>query len=198
MTRVLLLRHGETDWNATGRLQGSSDVPLNDRGRAQADAAARAIAPGLAAGTRIVSSPLLRARATADALGAVAGIDVEEDERLVERTYGEWEGLTSAERRTLSADEVDRWHAGFEPRIAGYESHARLLARLLPALREIAAAGEDVVAVGHGSTWRLAVRAFLGLPEDGPNIRALGNAAWAEFEVHGDEDWRLARYNVTA
>ncbi|HVK45369.1 MAG TPA: histidine phosphatase family protein, partial [Micropruina sp.] len=91
--RVVLWRHGETDWNADGRYQGQADVQLNDRGLAQA----RAAAPLIAAlkPSRIVTSDLVRARVTAAELGALTGLAVEPQPRLQEINVGDWVGLTN-------------------------------------------------------------------------------------------------------
>ena len=91
MTDLILWRHGQTDYNSQGRIQGQVDVPLNETGRDQARRAAEDIA---ALGpTRIVSSPLIRARDTAEALASLTGLSVEIDEGLAEKSFGDWEGL---------------------------------------------------------------------------------------------------------
>jgi len=198
VTHVFLLRHGETDWNATGRLQGSTDVPMNARGLEQAGAAARALGARLPKGAVIVSSPLVRARATAEALAGVTGATVVYDDRMKERSYGAWEGMTAAEREEHDAVEVARWHAGLEPRIEGYEDHISVTSRAVACIEEHATDGAVVVFVGHGSTSRLAVRTLIRLPLDGWNIGPLGNASWAELERASDGEWRLLGYNVGA
>ncbi len=198
MTLVYLLRHGETDWNATGRLQGSTDVPMNARGLEQVEAAARALGARLPKGTVIVSSPLARARATAEALAALTGATVVYDDRMKERSYGAWEGMTAAEREEHDAVEVARWHAGLEPRIEGYEDHISVTSRAVACIEEHVTDGAVVVFVGHGSTSRLAVRTLIRLPLDGWNIGPLGNASWAQLERASDDEWRLLSYNVGA
>ncbi len=196
MTRVFLLRHGETDWNATGRLQGSTDVPMNARGLEQVGAAARALGARLPKGTVIVSSPLSRARVTAEALAAVTGATILYDDRMKERSYGAWEGMTAAEREEHDSVEVARWHSGLEPRIEGYEDHVSVTSRAVACIEEHATDGAVVVFVGHGSTSRLAVRTLIRLPLDGWNIGPLGNASWAELEQAPDGEWRLLGYNI--
>src|ERR1700730_18803016 len=84
---LILVRHGESTGNADGLLLGRMDVPLTERGLAQA----RTLGPSVAGATRVISSPLVRARATAEALGT--GLPVEVDDRWVEGDYGEFEGL---------------------------------------------------------------------------------------------------------
>ena len=196
MTRVFLLRHGETDWNATGRLQGSTDVPMSARGIEQVGGAARALGALLPKGTIIVSSPLVRARATAEALAAVTGGPIVFDDRLKERAYGAWEGMTAAEREEHSPTEVARWHLGLEPRIEGYEDHVSVTSRVVACIDQHADDGATVVFVGHGSTARLAVRVMMRLPLDGWNLGPLGNASWTELERAPDGEWRLVSYNV--
>ena len=94
--RLLLWRHGRTAFNATARLQGQVDIPLDDVGRWQARTAAAAMLVRHTP-TRIVSSDLGRAVETADPLARMAGVDVETDERVRERSFGEWEGLSGPE-----------------------------------------------------------------------------------------------------
>ncbi len=99
MTTLLLVRHGETDWNAEGKLQGHSDRPLNDFGRRQANALAdRLEGEEIAA---IYSSDLARAKETAEILGARVGVAVVVDPDLREKNWGSWEGLTGDERLTV-------------------------------------------------------------------------------------------------
>src|SRR5438128_960886 len=96
MTTLLLVRHGETDWNADGRLQGHTDWPLNEYGRTQAKKLAEQLdGDGVAA---IYASDLSRARETAEILGGRLGLAVVVDADLREKNWGTWEGLTSDER----------------------------------------------------------------------------------------------------
>ena len=91
-TRIVLVRHGETEFNAEGRLQGQTDIPLSAVGIAQAEAVGPVIA-GMNP-VAIVSSPLMRARVTAETIGRVAGVEVGVDERLKEVDVGQWAGQT--------------------------------------------------------------------------------------------------------
>jgi probable phosphoglycerate mutase len=171
---------------------------MNARGLEQVEAAARALAARLPKGAVIVSSPLARARATAEALAAVTGATIVYDDRMKERSYGAWEGMTASEREEHDAGEVARWHAGLEPHIEGYEDHISVTSRAVACIEEHVTDGAVVVFVGHGSTSRLAVRTLIRLPLDGWNIGPLGNASWAELERASDGEWRLLGYNVTA
>jgi probable phosphoglycerate mutase len=141
VTHLVLVRHGQTDWNLHGRIQGSSDIPLNATGRRQALDAGRVLAgEGWDA---IVSSPLLRAYETARILGAEVGIaEIETDDELRERAYGEAEGLTG--------HEVDVRFAG-RP-VPGRESRGAVIQRVQPALIRIAERhpGQSVLVVTHG------------------------------------------------
>ena len=110
MTDLILWRHGQTDYNSQGRIQGRVDVPLNETGRDQARRAAEDIA---ALGpTRIVSSPLTRARDTAEALASLTGLSVEIDEGLAEKSFGDWEGLKAADIKKQWPEHYATWRAG--------------------------------------------------------------------------------------
>lgn len=157
---IYFIRHGETDWNAEARLQGQRDVPLNDRGRAQAGAAAAklaALVPDVAA-LNYVASPLSRARETMERMRAALGLDAAAygvDDRLKELTFGGWEGLTWKEVRArdprgAAARERDKW--GFVP--PGGESYADLLQRIAPAFDAMVG---DTVVVSHGGVARAAL-----------------------------------------
>jgi broad specificity phosphatase PhoE len=139
VTTLLLVRHGETDWNAEGRLQGHTDRPLNDVGRRQAAALAQRLADD---GIDTVSaSDLARARETAEILAERLGLPVATDPDLRERNWGNWEGLTGSER-----DRVD--YVGEER-----DAHGE---RVIRAVRRIAEQhpGERIVVVTHGGSLR--------------------------------------------
>jgi probable phosphoglycerate mutase len=139
VTTLLLARHGETDWNRELRIQGSSDIELNDLGRAQARALAQELEHvDLDA---IYSSDLARASATAAAVAATHGLDVRLDERLRERSFGSWEGLT---REDLAGLPEGSHHDG--------ESDDAVRERVLEAVQAIADEhpGEQVLVVSHG------------------------------------------------
>lgn len=159
---LLLVRHGETDWNAAGRWQGQTDVPLNATGRAQAFAlAARLRAEGVRA---IATSDLCRARGTAEIVGEALGLPVAfVDADLRERAYGHWEGLTRWECEARFPEEWAR-HVS-DPRApppAG-ESTDALLARILPAIQRAAERLESpAVLVTHGGVMRAFLAAALG------------------------------------
>jgi probable phosphoglycerate mutase len=142
MTELILVRHGETDWNFSKRIQGSTDVPLNDTGRAQAAATADRLADET--WHAVVTSPLGRARETARIIAGRLGLgEPQVDERLVERAYGEAEGMDAA----VLAERFP----GMEG-VPGLERRSDVTRRVLPALESIALEhpGERVLIVAHG------------------------------------------------
>jgi broad specificity phosphatase PhoE len=148
VTTLLLIRHGETDWNAEGRLQGHTDRPLNDFGRRQAGALAERLAgDGI---TAVYSSDLSRALETAEILAARLELPVVTDPDLRERNWGNWEGLTGTER-----DRVE--YVG-----EATDAHGE---RVLRAVRRIAEQhpGERVVVVTHGGSLRRVQIATYGM-----------------------------------
>lgn len=144
-TTIALVRHGETDWNRERRIQGSTDIPMNDRGRAQSRATAERLAAADAARwDAVVTSPLSRSAETAAIIAHRLGLDDPTHEpALAERRHGVLEGLTTEERRRLEADAVP---------IEGLESRVSVVSRAVPALLDLAARhpGGAVVAVTHG------------------------------------------------
>ena len=142
-SRIFVVRHGQSTWNADGRWQGQADPPLSELGIAQAEAAARAVD-----GVDVVwASDLERAHHTATILAAPFGLAVVPDARLRERDAGEWTGLTRAE--------IDERYPGAleeRRRPPGFESHDELVPRALAALRELAATLDSgtAIAVTHG------------------------------------------------
>ncbi|MGO4665102.1 histidine phosphatase family protein [Bosea sp. 2YAB26] len=162
--RLFLVRHGETDWNREGRLQGSKDIPLNELGREQAAEAAgrlRNLVQGYE-GLDFVASPMERARETMEILRYRLGLPPKGyriDERLRELTFGAWEGFTwrevrKSERELALARERDKW--GFVPPEG--ESYRMLAERIRPVLEGLT--GETVM-VSHGGVAR-AVLALVG------------------------------------
>jgi broad specificity phosphatase PhoE len=163
VTRILLVRHGQSVWNADGRWQGQADPPLSELGQTQAASASARV--GIVDG--IYASDLLRAHHTAEIVAAPIGADVAVDPRLRERSAGDWEGRTRAE--------IDEGWPGYLEsgrRPAGYEADESVLARVLEALGEMAHAHDgDVLVVTHGGVVRTLER-HLGGDADGliPNL----------------------------
>jgi broad specificity phosphatase PhoE len=148
-TRIILARHGETDWNLERRWQGHSDRPLNDTGRAQAEALAGQLADEPI--EAVYSSDLVRAHETARIVASRLGLDVVTVPGLRERRFGSWEGLRDAE--------VEERFPGLSSAPDG-ESREDMLARVLESLEAIARAhtGKTVLVVAHGGPIRAALR----------------------------------------
>jgi probable phosphoglycerate mutase len=175
---VVVLRHGRTASNATGRLQGQLDVPLDDVGRAQAVAVADQL---LGAGiTAVVSSDLSRARSTADTLGARLGLPVELDARLREQHYGAWQGRTRDEVEDLWPEAHAAWVAGQGDPVGG-EPLADVGERALAAVLAALPGSGTLLVVTHGDTARALLARVQGVPlRDAP---ALDNCGYARAEV---------------
>jgi broad specificity phosphatase PhoE len=161
--RLLLVRHGETDWLAEGRLQGNSAVPLNERGQEQARLAARTVK--MIRPDRIFSSTLPRAQETADFMAAECGRRREDDGRLNEISFGDWEGKhheeIQAQYPVLYQDWLDL-KADFVPP-AG-ESVREVSGRMRNFFDQMRVSSETLVAVSHGGPIRLLFLELLGAP----------------------------------
>lgn len=154
------VRHGQTDWNAEMRYQGQRDIPLNDKGRAQAKHNGEKLFEkiGPAEGYEFISSPLSRTRETMEIIRAVMGIDISNytlDERLVEISYGDFEGKTKAELKAINRDyflgrKDDAWN--FRP--VNGESQADALKRITQWHDSLDPAKKYVV-TAHGAVGRV-------------------------------------------
>ena len=186
MTETILglLRHGQTDWNIDLRLQGSSDIPLNDAGREQARIAGSKLSP--ADWDVIISSPLSRARDTAGLIGEQIGLKVVIVPALVERSFGVAEGLSHAEWRKLYDNHEE---------IEGIETLENLKNRSWDLLRiiETEYAGQRVLAVSHGAFIRKVLRLVSEntIPRDGDR---LGNVSLNKLG-HYEGSWSVLEYN---
>lgn len=200
--RVVLWRHGRTAFNAAGRLQGQSDIVLDEVGREQARNAAERLAE--LGPTKIITSDLSRARDTADALGERAGVPVEVDARLRERSFGAWEGLHREEIEQRWPAEYLEWRRGLEPSGIGADGLREVAERMHEAIAHHAGAlgdGEVLVAVGHGAAIRLGLSALLALdPEGWFGLAGLDNCHWASLAPNPGRSpgWRLTAHNVGA
>jgi len=167
-TPFWFLRHGETDWNAHNVAQGNREVPLNERGLAQARAAAELLRRGRGIAT-IVSSPLSRARITAEIVAAAIGVPVEIDPELHETSYGVMDGQPMTQWFT-------DWVYGRSTPEGG-ESFADLKVRAIAAVNRATERRPPVLVVSHGGLFR-AIRAEMGLE---PNVRTPnGTPYWCE------------------
>jgi probable phosphoglycerate mutase len=197
-TRLIVWRHGNTDWNAGHRVQGQTDVPLNDLGRQQAvDAADLLVRLKPAA---LVASDLRRAADTAATLAALTGLSVTYDERLRERSFGQWEGLTMAEVARTRPEEHALWTAGADVIGGDVETLDDLGKRVAEAFQTAAdrvPTGSTVVIATHGAAARSGIGHLLGWPrEQLRTLRALQNCHWVELTHDADRGWQLASYNV--
>ena len=201
MTQLLLIRHGQTEWNQARRIQGNGDSPLTDRGQAQAEAAANALARFDVAA--IYASDAGRAVQTADPIARATGLTVRTDARLRERHYGMFEGKTHDELR----EQHPEIHFEYLKRrpdfvVPGGESLAELQARTVAACTDIAheQPGKHVAVVAHGGTIRAFARYALAVPL---------NVAWrAQIENGGltivqhenthDFPWTMLTFNDMA
>jgi probable phosphoglycerate mutase len=174
MARILLVRHGQSVWNADGRWQGQADPPLSELGEKQAVDAASSL--GMV--DAIYASDLARAHHTAALVAAQLGSDVVVEPRLRERTAGEWEGRTRAE--------IDEGWPGYLEtgrRPAGYEPDDSVLERVLAVLDDIASAHDgEVLVITHGGVVRVVER-HLGSDAEGliPNL----GGVWLEHDGTG-------------
>jgi broad specificity phosphatase PhoE len=189
MTTLLLARHGETDWNRDGRFQGHADTPLNERGREQA----RELADQLDGIDVVYSSDLARARETAEIIGGRLGLEVRVDERLRERGFGRWEGLTTEEIGLGDTDTYRRWRAGDGPGPDDGEAHEAMAARVQDFLEDVIRRhpGEEVLVIAHGGSVRViqALAAGLDYVRDRRSLPAVANCVVARYAAR---DGKLA------
>ncbi|MGC0142244.1 histidine phosphatase family protein [Pseudactinotalea sp. Z1732] len=197
---ILFWRHGQTDYNAQGRLQGQVDIPLNEVGRAQALAAAPALSQ--IEPVAIISSDLMRARDTAEYLAERTGVAVSTDARLRERNFGAWEGLTHEEMRAGWADAFAVWRDGGHPAGIGAETRSALGQRVAQAAAEASAGYEEggvVVLVAHGAAISAGLVALLGHdPETWHGITGIGNCHWSVVRPNdgAEPGWRMTAHNA--
>jgi broad specificity phosphatase PhoE len=184
VTRLILVRHGETDWNVEGRWQGQSDVPLNARGQQQAEQVARVLAGyGLSA---IYSSDLARASLTAEAIAQATGLPVHRESRLREIDQGEWQGMLIGDIQARYADTFrrrlsDPWMVA----PPGGETALQVRQRVLSAVDEILHrhTGETVAVVSHGFSLAVIIAHYRGIPITQVWDLIPGNCEIVELEV---------------
>lgn len=193
MTRIILIRHGETAWNAERRLQGHLDIPLNAEGERQARAMAQALAHEDF--DLLVSSDLSRAAATARALANVGREpkDVLLDPALRERAYGAFEGLLYADIEKRYPEEFAAWQRRDVEAVMPHgerfaESFHQFYDRCVGAILRLAAQRKHVAIVAHGGVLECAYRAALGIALESPRTFAVKNASINRFTV---EDGKL-------
>ncbi|MCL4528358.1 MAG: histidine phosphatase family protein [Chloroflexi bacterium] len=187
MTDLILIRHGETDWNLEGRWQGQADVALNERGRAQAVLIAQELKD--VSISAIYSSDLIRAFETAQELSKATGLPVNIDRRLREIHQGEWQGMLVADIRSRYADHFERRR--LDPlNIAppGGETVAQVRSRVLAAVHEIVSQhpSETVAIVSHGFALAVILAEYQGHPIDNVWKLIPNNGAWQRIEISSE------------
>ena len=197
--RLLLIRHGETDWNATLKYQGHADIPLNDQGCEQARKVGARVARYGA--TALYTSDILRAAQTAAVVGEITGLTPRPMPNLREIDVGKWEGLTPEELYRRFPEHMDAFDRDPARTVRlGGESYAQLQERALVALNAIHAAhpgDELVLAVSHGGTIRALLCHIIGLDLGRFGRLWLDNGSLTELR-HGAHGWRLVRLNDAA
>jgi 2,3-bisphosphoglycerate-dependent phosphoglycerate mutase/probable phosphoglycerate mutase len=205
LRRIILLRHGQTDFNVEGRMQGHLESHLTALGHDQA----AAVAPVLAelAPDRIVSSDLRRAVDTAEVVGTACGLPVKFDSRLRETHLGLWQGYTVAEIDRDYPNAIVEWRSDPAYAPPGGESRVAVVARSRPVVDELEAEladgatnSETVLLVAHGGLIAGLVTGLMELPTPTwPSFGGLGNCRWAVLARRNDHPrWRLAGYNIGA
>jgi len=197
--RLIVVRHGVTDWNRQGRFQGHLDPPLSETGHHEAHLVAeRMAADDELRPTRIVSSSLTRALETAAAIATATGLEMEADPRLMEIGQGEWEGRTHAELEVADADRYRAWRDATGVRQPpGGEPIAEAAGRVRELLAELVAGMPGAVCVvSHGGTLRILARALFDLRDDRSWALDVDNASIGVATLVGGR-WRLDRWNDT-
>jgi glucosyl-3-phosphoglycerate phosphatase len=197
--RLVLVRHGESIWNAEGRIQGQECAGLSDTGHAQAKVTGHALAEAYP-DAAVVTSDLLRCQQTAAPLLEGLAVEPTVDARLRERSFGAWEGRLRAEVAAADAERVERWRAG-EDVIGevGGETAVMLADRVGPVLRELLAAVPDegvTIAVTHGGPVWHGTHLLLGLPLG--TLGTVDNASVTVLASWTGQDVVLHRWNETA
>jgi probable phosphoglycerate mutase len=196
---LVLVRHGETDWNLSGRAQGHADIPLNDTGRAQAREVARVLA--MFGPVRLWSSDLARAYQTAEAIAATTGLTVECDPRLREYDVGERSGLTFDEAAESYPEEYAAYRSGRSATLVPGEETTeqvrdRVVAALLSCFSRLGP-GQTGIAVLHGACLRVGLMGVIGWPWDQARaLQVIENGAFCVLTHDPVQDRvRLTSYN---
>ena len=188
--QLILVRHGETDWNAEGRIQGMLDVPLNALGLRQAELAAAELARTIDV-AELVSSDLVRTRETAKPINEATGFEPRFDARIRERHFGVWQGMTYEEWRIKDAEGIARYNAGdpdYGPE--GGETASQFLARCVSAVSDLVTASKEktLILVTHGGVVSSMVRHAEGLNPQSARTWSVPNASISEWRVEYAND----------
>jgi probable phosphoglycerate mutase len=200
--RLVLWRHGRTEWNRLGIAQGHANVPLDEVGEAQAQRAA----PHLASYSPVLiwSSDLMRAQQTAEYLAALTGCELVLDRRLREFDVGARQGMTFDEFRSgfpeLFADSGVEENGRPARDVPGAEDASEVRERMVEVLTAAVNAlgeGQTGVLVGHGASLRTGLLAFFGVPHELREMLAgMANCAWTVLEQHHNRGWQIVDYNA--
>lgn len=196
--RLVLWRHGQTEWNVLEKAQGHADIPLDATGRRQAQEAAKLL---VAFKPRFIwSSDLERARHTAAELARLTGLEPVLDKRLREYHVGIREGTTFGEFRQQHPDVHRRFFAEENYRVPGAELPSEVNQRMKTVMMEAAVAlqgGGTGVLVGHGAALRSGLLAFFDAPAHMREMFAgMANCAWTVLEEHPDRGWQIIDFNA--
>ena len=202
LRRLVMVRHGQTDFNAEGRMQGHLDSQLTELGVAQV----RRAAPLLARydPVRLISSDLSRAARMAEEIGQVCGLPVKLDSRLRETHLGKWQGLTPAQVERDWPGALATWRSDPTWSPPGGESRAAVVTRALPLVRELeqefdADPPSTVLLCAHGGLIAALTCALLGLASaNWMALGGLGNGCWATVQRRSQPNsgWRLTGFNL--
>jgi probable phosphoglycerate mutase len=198
--RVVLWRHGQTDWNVANRFQGHSDIPLNKVGQYQAAEAAKVLAA--LRPDRIISSDLIRAQQTAAPLAQLTDIKVEINSGIRETDGGLWEGKLASENRASHGELFASWYeGGDEPAGVTGERRSDVAKRAVSVIeKETENFSGTIIFVTHGGTVRSVLGSILKLPiPQWGVIGGLSNACWSVLELtkhHTGSKWYLAEHNA--
>lgn len=199
-TRLILLRHGQTDLNAQGIFQGQFDEPLNSRGREQAKAASRQLAK--ISIDSVYASTLSRARETAEIVANRIGLSPHFDIRLVEVDVGSWQGMSWSSVIQKNPDFAEALDRGIDVRRSPTgETGTELGVRVGSALTEIAQANlaQTVLVVSHGLAIKMGIGFLLEWDYATVNkLCVMVNCAWSTLELRGTNQWSLAGLNQHA
>jgi broad specificity phosphatase PhoE len=192
---LYVVRHGATDWNQSGRIQGHTDIPLNETGRAQARLASIRLAGVYA--TALYSSDLLRAYETAQIIGQATGLGVVQTPGLREINFGVWQGLSSLQIRERDPDVYAARRANpYDVAPAGAETWRRFYDRALQAVRDIlmATTAQRVIVVTHSGVCTVIGLHALGFDCTGKRTFDSHNCGIHTIAVQGDS-WRAVTFN---
>ena len=195
-TTVVLVRHGESVWNAENRLQGQGGTGLSDLGHRQAAATAQYLRRRYPHVVAAVRSDLQRVEQTARPWAETAPVAVQVDSRWREIDVGTWSGQTWDEVAVSDPKTLAAWRAGQDVRRGGGETFAELRARTWTALDELRSCEGTVLVFTHGGSIRLGVAAAIGLPVMGEHaLGPVGNCSVTELLLD-DSTTRLLSYNT--